>query len=411
MRVTITPSQATGSIQVPPSKSMAHRLLICAALSKGKSVINNVDLNEDIKATLKCLQALGAHIQHLDNTVIVDGTTLFQNIENPVLPCNESGSTLRFLIPLALLSGQKITFTGSSRLFERPLSIYEELFENSSNIVFSKKENLTVKGALPHGNFVIPGDVSSQFISGLLFALPLLSRDSKLYIEKPIESKSYIDMTLESLKEFGIKVDDSLETEQTWTLQIPGNQKYLTHDTIVEGDYSNAAFLDALNDLGGNVELQGLTKNSQQGDRVYPLLFDQIMDSANQNVIISLADCPDLAPICFAMAALSGKEKIIFTDTKRLAMKESDRATAMAAELKKCHVKVEVMENSVSIDASHLQKPTEDFFGHNDHRIVMALSILSTQLGGSIIGAEAVSKSYPQFFEDLETLGITLRKE
>ncbi len=412
MKVNIFPSLAQGNITVPPSKSMAHRLLICAALAKSKSRIEHVELSEDIQATLQCLAALGLQYTYQHKTVKMDAVNFLLNLQNPILDCQESGSTLRFLLPLAFLSGTKVTYTGAPRLLERPLSVYEKLFADDPQIQFQKNdEKISVKGILNPGNFSIEGNISSQFISGLLFVLPLLKGRSQIEILKPIESKSYIDLTLDALQQAGIKINHAFENEKYWLLQIAGEQNYQPLQTAVEGDYSNAAFFGAFNFLNGQVNCLGLKENSLQGDRIFTDLFAQIMAREPGDPEISLANCPDLAPICFVMAALSKKTNIIFKDTRRLAIKESKRADVMAEELAKCGVEVIVFDNHVQINAANLQAPHSIFSAHNDHRIVMALSILASRIGGQIEGAEAINKSYPTFFDDLSKVGIQLKKE
>lgn len=490
MIVTIKPSKAYGRIEAPPSKSMAHRLLICAGCAGGTSVISNVDLSEDILATLDCLRALGAQISYENKNMTVRGVDV-RNIPHPAeLPCRECGSTLRFMIPLCLLSGQKNRLTGSERLFSRPLDIYRDicrdqglLFEKQGKVLnaggFSSQENSLHKdnpsaresklnsggtsvkenrpdsdGRLAPGDYVIPGNISSQFISGLLFALPMLEGDSTIRLLPPVESRPYIDMTLQALRLFGItgitiewtgsreaaegtvsvnplpgepkqarlssplpgesKLKEPLpagpfrfEREKavpagSLLLRIPGGQKYCPRDLRVEGDYSNAAFFDALNVLGGNVRVEGLEEESLQGDRIYRPYFAQLRESFAE---INLADCPDLGPVLMALAAACHGGK--FTGTRRLKIKESDRGAAMQQELQKMNCRVKTAENEILVFPG-ICRPRQMLDGHNDHRIVMALSVLLTMTGGSIRGAQAVSKSLPDFFEKLYSLGVEL---
>ena len=398
MKVTIGKSTASGRIFAPPSKSMAHRLLICGALSES-SVISNLSESKDITATVECLKNMGAKLESDGKTAKIGGINP-QNINGETeLFCNESGSTLRFLIPLCMMSGKKITLTGSSRLFERPLSVYEEICKEQ-NIEFNKNANsVTVCGKLNAGDFTVAGNISSQFITGLLFTLPLLCGDSTLTVTGNFESASYVDLTLDAIRSFGVEI-----VHKDNVFYIRGNQKYQNRTVTVEGDYSNAAFLDAFNVIGGNVSVCGLKNDSLQGDRVYTDMFKGLINGEKR---FDLSDCPDLAPVMFAMAAYSGGAE--FTGTARLKIKESDRAAAMAEELAKFGIKVTVNENSVTVHNGRLKKPDCVLYGHNDHRIVMALSLLCSVTGGEIDGAEAVSKSYPNFFGQISLLGIKIK--
>ena len=400
MNIIIEKSTASGTIAAPPSKSMAHRMLICAALGAG-GTISNLSYSKDIAATANCLKSLGATIELNGNTAEVCGINPLNVKDETTFFCDESGSTLRFLLPVCLLSGKRITLKGSSRLFERPLSVYEDICKEQ-NIFFQKgKDYVTVCGKLAPGNYTVPGDISSQFISGLLFALPLLQKSSTVTVTGNFESASYIDLTLYALEYFGIRIERINNI-----FHIQGNQKYIGRDAVVEGDYSNAAFLDALNLLGSSVKVTGLNKDSLQGDRVYPDMFRKLQSTDRQ---FDLSDCPDLAPVMFAMAAYLGGAA--FTGTARLKIKESNRAQAMADELLKFGIKTTIEENSVVIHNGTIKKPKEILCGHNDHRIVMSLSLLCSVTGGEIAGAEAVTKSYPDFFDIIRSLGIKIKEK
>ncbi len=397
MRIHITPSTARGRIPAPPSKSMAHRALICGALSGG-SEIRSLAWSEDIKATLRCLAALGAQVTVNGDTVHIGGLTPAAATLTTPLDCHESGSTLRFLIPLSLLSAQPITLIGAPRLMARPLGVYEALCREAG-LTFQKDAcSLTVCGPLAGGMYSVPADVSSQFISGLLFALPLVRGDSEIRLTGHAESLSYIDLTLKALRDFGITVEHPSQDR----LVIAGSQTYQPRIYTVEGDYSNTAFLEAFNLFGGDVTVDGLDSASLQGDRVYRTLFPRL--AAGDTSPIDLTDCPDLAPILFAVAAAKGGGT--FVGTARLKLKESDRAATMQAELAKCGIPVTAEENRVIIHPATLTPPATPIDGHNDHRIVMAMSVLLSIVGGDIIGAEAVTKSYPAFFDDINNLGI-----
>jgi len=397
VKARITPSCPQGSIKAPPSKSMAHRLLICAGLCPGgESRISGIELSEDILATIDCLRAMGAECSVQGDCVTVRGTDPLAATAGRVLRCRESGSTLRFFIPIALLSREKTGFEGTAKLLSRPLGVYEDICSRQG-LLFERKDSITLQGRLSAGLYTLPGDVSSQFVSGLLFALPLLEADSELRLIPPVESRSYIDLTLSALRDFGVEarwIDDC-------SIVVPGEQSYRGRNISVEGDHSIAAFLSALNMLGGQVGLQGLRQDSLQGDRVYSGHFQAIKEGYAK---VSLADCPDLGPILFAMAAAFHGGK--FTNTRRLRIKESDRAQAMAQELKKFGAELIVDEDEVSVLPGKLVAPKAELYGHNDHRIVMSMAVLLTKFGGTIYDAQAVSKSYPGFFETLKNLGI-----
>ncbi len=396
MIVKIIPSRAFGRVNAPPSKSMAHRLLICGALSK-QSVISGVSFSKDIEATLSCLKALGAKIVIEGDTITIGGIDINKTAASQVLFCNESGSTLRFLIPLCLLFGQPFTLGGSQRLMERPLAVYDEICK-SQGIIFKQGEtSLSLCGKLSAGKYTVRGDISSQFISGLMFALPLLQQDSIIEITGKLESASYLNLTVKALADFGVQITRYDER----TFYIKGNQTYKSRDLKVEGDYSNAAFFEAFNLIGGNVAVSNLSKISAQGDRVYKKMLAQIREGAPS---LDISDCPDLAPVLIASAAL--KNGAVFTGTRRLKIKESDRGAAMAEELSKFGCDIKVFENKIAVPKSELYSPKLPLSSHNDHRIAMALSVVASVYGGEIYGAEAVSKSFPDYFERLNSLGI-----
>lgn len=397
MLAKIQKSIAKGTVKAPPSKSICHRLIIGAALSEGESFIDNVSNCRDCEATVNCLRALGAEIEACGSGLKIKGFDPKLSKPSDTLFCDESGSTLRFLIPLALLSENEVAFSGASRLIERPLGVYEDICRGC-NLQFERKENtIKVRGPLRGGEYRLPGNVSSQFITGLLFALSLDSCDSRIILTTEVESRSYIDLTIDAMSVFGV----SVLWENDSTLFIKGAQKYRAVNTSVEGDYSGTAFIEAFNLFGGKVEVCGLNSKSLQGDRVYRDFFPLIFNGTPK---ISIKDCPDLGPILFAVAAACNGA--VFTDTKRLKIKESDRAAAMAEELTKFGADIRVLDNSVIIKKSPLQPPTKVLSGHNDHRIVMSLAVLLSLFGGEIEGAEAINKSYEEFFEHIKSLGI-----
>lgn len=399
MKVKILPSKTSGEVSAPPSKSFAHRYLIGSVLSRGKCVINNIADSDDISATLSCIEQLGGS-ETKDGNIVTVIPTNEKQIENAVFDCKESGSTLRFFIPVVLATGAKnCTFLGSERLLARGIKEYEKLFENSDVKIKSDEKSIEVNGTLSAGNYEISGEVSSQYTTGMLFALSRLSGKSTLKITGNAESRAYVDMTIKVLKDFGA---DITETEKNF-FEINGKGRLSPGEFTVEGDWSNAAFLIALSRLVGTISVSGLNENSVQGDRFCTAAFDAL---DGENAEIDLKDCPDLAPILFAYAAYKNGGK--FINTRRLRVKESDRANVMAEELKKFGANVKVYENSVEIEKTQLKPPIVPLCGHNDHRIVMALSVLAAVFGAEIDGAEAVNKSYPDFFRVIKKAGVNV---
>lgn len=399
MKVKILPSKTSGEVSAPPSKSFAHRYLIGSVLSCGKCVIKNIADSDDISATLSCIEQFGGSVTKDGNIVTVIPTNEKQ-IENAVFDCKESGSTLRFFIPVVLATGAKnCTFLGSERLLARGIKEYEKLFENSDVKIKSDEKSIEVNGTLSAGNYEISGEVSSQYTTGMLFALSVLDGKSTLKITGNAESRAYVDMTIKVLKDFGA---DITEPEKNF-FEINGKGRLSPGEFTVEGDCSNAAFLIALSRLTGKIDVSGLNENSVQGDRFCTAAFDAL---DGENAEIDLKDCPDLAPILFSYAAYKNGGK--FINTRRLRVKESDRANVMAEELKKFGANVKVYENSVEIEKTQLKPPIVPLCGHNDHRIVMALSVLAAVFGAEIDGAEAVNKSYPDFFRVIKKAGVNV---
>lgn len=395
MKKQIEKTTYSGEISAPPSKSAAHRRLICAALANGKSVIHGISESEDMKATIDCIRALGATVEKDGDTVTVIGCDPKKR-EEATLNCRESGSTLRFFVPICLLSDKEATLNGSERLMSRPLEPYEEICVAQGMDYILTEKDLTVKGPITSGHFRLRGDVSSQFISGLMFALPLCDGFSVIELIPPVMSASYIAMTVEALKEFGVRVEVTDDNR----IIIPGGQKYKPTEATVEGDWSNAAFFLALNTLGSDIEINGLRRHSLQGDEVIIKLLGKLSRTCPT---IDVSDCPDLAPILMATASALNGVHLINTD--RLKIKESDRGEAMATELRKLGVTVTVGDNEITVTApDSLTTPKEPLCGHNDHRIVMASAVILSLVGGEIDGCEAVSKSFPDFFEILDTL-------
>ena len=418
MLVTISPpARIGGTVSAPPSKSMAHRAVLCSALAKGTSHIENLEFSKDISATLAAAGQLCARVESGPADVLVEGLGHFRPVFGPV-DCCESGSTLRFLIPLASLTGQSITFVGRGRLMERPQSVYETLYREQNLHFEQANGQLTVAGSLRSGEYTLAGNVSSQFISGLLFVLPLLAGDSTLHLIPPVESRSYIEMTRAAQAAFGVTshwLDDT-------TLCIPGGQQYHPRDYIVEGDYSQAAFLAVLGAVKGGITLTGLTAETLQGDAAIldilrrcgakftrteaGLVFEQ---APLHGVDIDLADCPDLGPVLMVLGLLCEGTTVI-RNAERLRIKESDRIAAMEAELRACGGVLSSEGGTITVQGCkpRLHAPEAPLSGHNDHRVVMSLTVLAlaADIPLAINEAEAVQKSWPHFFDALKPLGV-----
>ena len=304
------------------------------------------------------------------------------------------------MLPIALLSGNEVEFIGAPRLLERPMSIFADICLEKGLKYEQTKERITVKGPLTAGEYSLPGNISSQFVTGLLFALSALRDDSRIRLTTEVESRSYIEMTRGAMAAFGV----SAVWEDDRTLYIKGGQKYSAGGrAFVERDWSGAAFPDAFNLVGGEVTTLGMNENSLQGDKAYKEHYKAISEGAPT---IDISDCPDLGPILFTLAAANRGAK--FIGTKRLKIKESDRAAVMAEELSKFGARLEIFDNDVIVHKTELHAPSDLLYGHNDHRIVMSLAVLASKLGGEIDGCEAVKKSYPEFFEHIKRLGVKL---
>ncbi len=391
-------SELKGKLPAVPSKSYVHRMLICAALADGVSEISNYIKSEDILASIDCIKSLGAEVTEDKDTLKIKGSGKKQ-IRDGFFKCRESGSTLRFFIPVAAAKCGSSVFNGSERLMERGVGIYEDILPSKNVFITRGNGEIRVKGELQPGVYEIPGNISSQYITGLLFALPLLNGDSEIRVIPPVESRAYIDITIEVLKQAGICIRETKEN----TFEIKGNAVYRPIKERAEGDWSNAAFIYAMNGLGHDIELEGLRIDSVQGDRI---CLDHFKTLDRPGAVVDIGGCIDLGPVLFAYAA--AKHGGRFTGTERLKIKESDRAVVMAEELKKFGVQLQVSENEVIVPEGGIKAPVETLDGHNDHRIVMALSVLLTLTGGEITGAEAVKKSYPGFFEDLRRIGLNV---
>ena len=410
----------SGVLAAPPSKSMAHRAVLCAALADGESRLTGLAHSQDIDATLAAAAALGAQVEAGEGWARIAGAAPLQAPAAPV-DCCESGSTLRFLIPLAALTGRPVAFTGRGRLMQRPQSVYQELFASQGLRFEQEGDTLTVAGPLRPGCFSLAGDVSSQFISGLLFALPLLDGDSRLCLKPPVESRSYIEMTRAAQSRFGV----ASAWLDEYTLAVPGGQAYRPRDMAIEGDWSQAAFPAALGALAGDVTVTGLEPGTLQGDAVILDILRRcggraeavpggvrFQKSALHGTKIDLADCPDLGPILMALGLLCEGETVI-TNAGRLRLKESDRIAAMEQELRKLGGQIESDGGTVTIRRSALHAPAGPLWGHNDHRVVMSLTVLAAAAGlpVQIDGAEAVAKSWPGFFAAVRQLGVEVQTD
>ena len=417
MKVTVTPTLLKGSITPPPSKSQAHRLLIAAALSGGVSTISNLADSQDIRATRRCLCALGAGMEDLEPGVVrVHGLGGGIVIAPPyaTLDCGESGSTLRFLIPVALLVQGQAAFTGRGRLMERPLKPYEDLFREKGIAWKLEGGVLTVDGgrgydalALEAGDFRLPGNVSSQFITGLLYALPLLEGDSRILLTTPLESRGYVDMTLDALEQFGVRVEYDGER----TFRVPGNQSYQPRELTIEADWSNAAFWYGARFLGCPVEIGGLNAFSTQGDMRIVSYFMKLQGAGP--VELDVSQCPDLVPPLAAMAALRVGETTVIGNAARLRIKESDRLATVTDVLGALGAEISEQPDRLVIRGRDRLPGGVTVDSHNDHRIAMmaAVAAVRCQAPVTVAGAECVAKSYPDFWEDYETLGGHIVRE
>lgn len=407
------PSVLNGEIKAPPSKSLSHRALICAALAKGKSVINNIAYSEDILATIEALKMLGAKFEINDSKLIVYGTKSVKAPNNSI-DCNESGSTLRFLIPIFSLSNKEISFTGKPSLISRPQSIYKNIYIDDKNIFNVSKNKIVVKGSVKARTYTIKGNVSSQFFSGLMFALPLLKDDSTIIVDGILESKSYIDLTISTLKEFGV---DIIELENGYF--IKGNQYYKPTNFNIEGDYSQAAFFLVGGVLNGRVKVQDLEHDSLQGDKaiieVIKSMKGKVVITENgfvaecsllKGTTIDLSNFPDLGPIIALLGCLSSGETIII-NASRLRIKESDRIKSTVKTLKALGADINEVNDEIHIRGKKTLKGGVTVNSYNDHRIAMMISIAASLSEEEVIltNANAVSKSYPNFFDDYQAVG------
>lgn len=399
--VKISPKKLTGKVCVPPSKSAAHRALFCSALAEGTSKVSNVSYSQDITATLKALECLVAKIDTDGSVASISGLCKGNVLDNVLIDCCESGSTLRFVIPVALALGGSFSVTGRGRLLERPLDDYYKIFD-TQGILYKKEENrIYFEGRLSGGVYELSGNVSSQYITGLLLALPLLDSDSEIIITTPLESAGYVNMTLEALSRHGIEIKTSDDLRYFY---IKGNQNYKPYDYTVEGDYSQAAFYYVANELRNNIEICGLNENSTQGDKAI-LDVINVMKTQGCERTIDVSQIPDLVPIMTVLATQTdGITHIV--GASRLRIKESDRLAAITTELTKMGAKIDEYEDSITVHGkTRLHGAAVD--SHNDHRIAMSLAIAATVSSGEVIitGADSVKKSYADFWDKYAELG------
>ena len=405
MNVKINKVKLKGTLTARPSKSFAHRYLFASALSDNASIISNIDFSNDIIASLNCIYAYGKkHYREYEKHIVRFSHECIKNFE-PTFDCKESGTTLRIFLPIAIQKYEKATFIGSDRLIERGINIYEEIFKY---VRFNKdKYSIKTNGLINAGKYELAGNISSQYISGLLYALPLLDDNSEITISTKLESKDYVLMTLDVLKNYGINIEtniyEHLDDNEKIFFKINGNQKYIANDYSIEGDYSNAAFIDAFNYFDNEITLNGLNPSSLQADKIYKEHFETLNKGS---AIIDISNCIDLGPILITFESLKHGAK--FINTERLKIKESDRGNVIANELKKCGADIEVYDNEIIINKKELHKPNATLYSHNDHRIAMSLSLLSTIFDIEIDGSECVSKSYPGYFDDLKKLGAII---
>ena len=406
----IKADKLVGELSPPPSKSVLHRYIIASSLAKGVSKIENISFSEDIIATIEAMKKLGANIEQKENYLLIDGSDTFKNLnENIEIDCNESGSTLRFLFPLSIVEENKVLFKGRGKLFKRPMTPYFENFEKYKiKHSYIDENEILLEGQLKSGIYEIDGNISSQFITGLLFSLPLLEGESKIIINGKLESSNYIDISLDCLSKFGIKIINNSYQE----FIIEGNQSYRAGNYRTEADYSQAAFFLVANAIGSKIRINDLSENSLQGDKK---IIDYISEIDNWNskdtLILDGSETPDIIPILSLKAAVSGK-KIEIVNIERLRIKESDRLKATVEELSKLNFDLIEKKDSILINSRENFKVNKNekvvsLSAHSDHRIAMMIAIAATCYDGEILldNLDCVKKSYPNFWEVFLSLG------
>ena len=423
--VKILPTKLQGTVVAPSSKSMGHREIICAGLAAGTSIIDNISMSKDIEATMRCLKAINVAVDEIPSMIEGRKALQISGTGHPLaaadsVDCGESGSTLRFFLPLGANLNCPLTFTGHGKLVSRPLQAYYDIFDEKFIQYFNDNGNLpvTVNGRLTPGTYKLPGDVSSQFVSGLLFALPMLNADSVIEITSPLESSAYVDMTINCLAKFGIQIENEGGMHRRYL--VKGKQHYQAQDSQVEGDWSQAAFWTVGCSLGTSITCEGVNVNSLQGDQAVVGIMERmgaaikqdansitVNGGATKATMIDAANCPDIIPVLTVLAAVSeGTTKII--NAGRLRIKECDRLAAMTSELNKMGAAItEESEGLTIIGKPEGLKGGVTVDAWNDHRIAMSLAIAAQKCREPIIltGAESVAKSYPTFWEDYKSVG------
>ena len=406
----IKADKLVGELSPPPSKSVLHRYIIASSLAKGISKIENISFSEDIIATIEAMKKLGAKIEQKDNYLLIDGSDTFKNLnENIEIDCNESGSTLRFLFPLSIVEENKVLFKGRGKLFKRPMTPYFENFEKYKiKHSYIDENKILLEGKLKAGIYEIDGNISSQFITGLLFSLPLLEGESKIIINGKLESSNYIDISLDCLNKFGVKIINNSYQE----FVIEGNQSYRAGNYRTEADYSQAAFFLVANAIGSKIKINDLSEDSLQGDKK---IIDYISEIDNWNskdtLVLDGSETPDIIPILSLKAAVSGK-KIEIVNIERLRIKESDRLKATVEELSKLNFDLIEKKDSILINSRenfevNKNEKIVSLSAHSDHRIAMMIAIAATCYDGEILldNLDCVKKSYPNFWEVFLSLG------
>ena len=409
MDITVKSAKLSGEVSVVDSKSEAHRKLICSLLSFDKTVLNCKNTSDDIKATVSCLKSLGGDVLQDENCINIDSQKGIK--ETAVLNCGESGSTLRFFIPVVCALGVNATFIGEGRLPERTNAVLIDLL-SKKGCVFDKPDGLplSVTGKLESGIFEIPGNISSQYISGLLFALPLSDGDSVIKILGNTESTPYIELTIEALSEFGIKADFDKENN---VIRVCGNQKYKSPEKVnVHGDWSNGAFWLCLKEISGNdIIVKNLKDNSVQGDRAIVRIIEKIKAAHSGEIVtVDCTQIPDLVPVLTVFAS-SRIGETVFTGCERLKIKESDRIKTTVEMINNLGGAAEEIDGGIRINGKgRLAGGT--VWCYNDHRIAMSSAVASSICDKDVIikGAQCVNKSYPGFFDEFERLGAVVER-
>ncbi|MGB3367642.1 MAG: 3-phosphoshikimate 1-carboxyvinyltransferase [Acidaminobacteraceae bacterium] len=414
MKIKLTPQSLNGEISPPPSKSLSHRAIIAAGLSSGVSKIDNIALSDDIIATCDAMENFGVVINRRKNKLEISSSGKLRRPIHPV-NCNESGSTLRFMIPLSTFVDEPVVYDGVGGLRTRPLDPYVKIFkEKDVRCIYSDQLPMIVEGQLTSGRYEIAGDVSSQFITGLMYVLPLIDGDSEIVLTSNLESKSYVDLTIDTLSDFGVNIINHNYEK----FEIKGGQSFVAKDHIVESDFSQAAFWIVGAILGGSINLNNINLNSLQGDREIldivrrmgaELSEDgstiKVSKSMTRGTVVDASQCPDIIPVVTVLAALSEGTTII-TNGARLRIKESDRLKSICTELNKLGASIVETEDGLVIEGKN-ELGGGEVDSWDDHRIVMSLAIASIKCKNPVVinGYRAIDKSYPNFFEDFAKLG------